>query len=173
MIGLEKILLLYRKVFCECPECGAVFRLSDAQIQSTARPSSDWLSKINADIRGLESKIERAEEQFERKREKVVALQRKKSEQEAATKVARLVPNFKQVAIDTRDIKVIGYPVKFVSFDGKDEGEVKRIRFIDYPPESKTQERMLRSIEGTLRKGNVQWKTLRIGDSGRIEEEER
>lgn len=172
MIGFEKILLLYRKVFCECPECGTVFRLSDAQIQSAARPSTDWLSKINADIRGLEAKIQRAEEQFKRKREEVVARQRKKSEREVATKVARIVPNFKQVAGNTRDIKVIGHPVKFVSFDGKDEGEVKRIRFIDYPPGSKTQERMLRSIEKTLRKGNVEWKTLRIDESGRVGEEE-
>lgn len=121
---------------------------------------------------GLEAKIARAEELFQKKREEVVARQRKKSEREVATKVARIVPNFKQVAGNTRDIKVIGHPVKFVSFDGKDRGEVKQIRFIDYPPESSTHERMLRSIEDTLQKGNVEWKTLRIDESGRVGEEE-
>jgi len=172
MISFEKILLLYRKVFCECPECGSVFRLSEAQIQSTAKPSEDWLSKIDGEIRALEGKIARAEELFKDKRDKVIALQRRKSEREVATKMARIIPNFKKVAVNTRDIKTVGHPVKFVSFDGKDDGQVRQIRFIDYPPASRTQEKMLRSIEDTLKRGDVEWKTLRINERWQIEEEE-
>lgn len=171
MIRFEQILNAFRKIFCECHRCKHIFRLSEIEIHGAETQPKDWLSQIDEKIRNLENKIERAEELFSQKRALIVERERKNIERETYKKINRLVPNFSSVRFNTRDVKAVGFPIKFISFDGKDEGWVKKIRLIDFHPETSSQERMLVSIAGAIKKGNLEWKTLRITDEGQVEEE--
>jgi len=67
--------------------------------------------------------------------------------------------------------KNIGYPIRFISFDGKTDGRVKCIRLIDYEPTTTTKEKLLTSLDKAVKKGNYGWKTLRVTEEGRVEEE--
>jgi predicted Holliday junction resolvase-like endonuclease len=169
MIKYEMILRGFRRIFCDCSQCGEVFRLSDTDIISDERDARDWLSEIDSKIENLEINIEKAEEQHDAKAAKIVARERKLVERKTSRQVCRLVPNFAKMRLNMRDVKTIGHPVKFVSFDGRDVGAVKKIRFLDFEPSNRANEALLKSLERTLRIGNIEWKTIRVLDDGNLE----
>lgn len=172
MIQFDKVFNLFRKVFCECKECSEIFRLSDTELSTGgSTPKDDWLSLIDKRIIDLERKIEKAEDAFAIKKEKIIQEERKKVERETFRQVNELVPNFSKIKLNMRDVKTIGFPVSFISFDGKDDGQTEKIRLIDFEPQTTTQEKRLESIGAILKKGNLEWKTLRILDTGKIQED--
>ena len=148
-----------------------MFRLSESEIFGREKQPRDWLSKIDTQIADLEVRIERAEVRYNTKRQLVVEQERRATERETFRKIKRLVPHFSASRFNTRDLKVIGHPIKFISFDGKDEGRVKKIRLIDFHADSKPQEKLHQSLERTLKSGNIEWQTLRITDDGNVEYE--
>lgn len=168
MIRFDLILKGFRKIFCNCEECGAVFRLSDTEIIADDKSQPDWLSSIDKKIELLEIKIERAEDSYRAKAEKIIDRERKNIERKTSRQVSNLVPNFNKIKLNMRDVKTIGYPVKFVSFDGKDLGMVKRIRFVDFEPVDRITERLFGSIDKSLKRGNVEWITIRVQDDGSV-----
>ncbi len=172
MIPFDKMFTLFRHVFCECKECSAIFRLSDAEMSSSELPpKDDWLAELDKKINLLQKKIEDAESVFEKKRQLIVEKERKAVVLETHRQVKTIIPHFHKITLNMRDVKTIGYPVRFISFDGRDDGSTKLIRFIDFEPETKQQEKRLNSIDKILNKGNHEWKTLRIDDNGKISED--
>lgn len=169
MLKYEAILSFFQKIFCECPKCFHIFRLSEVEISQSKMPTLDWMNRLDSKIIALERKITLAEIAFEKKREKIIELERKRSESLTNRKIRAIVPNFSKIKFNTRDVKTIGYPVKFVSFDGRDQGATKKIRFIDFAPETKSQEKRFKELDSVIKKGNIDWMTLFITESGRIE----
>lgn len=169
MIKLEQIFASFRSIYCECRECSGVFRLSDAAISFGNQASSnDWLENIDKKIEALEEKIEREEEKFLIKRNQIKELARAEVEKTTNIKVKRLVPNFSKIELNMLDVKTIGFPVSFISFDGKSEGRTERVRLIDFEPKTKKQELRLQDISNVIKNGNIDWKTFIIDDSGRV-----
>ena len=57
-------------------------------------------------------------------------------------------------------------PVSYVVFDGISHDKLKRILLLGQPPEDKTTEKIQKTIEGAIRKGNYEFKVLRINSEG-------
>ena len=171
MLDLGRIHGLLRKTFCYCKYCENVFRLSDAEINSVSKTSPDWLSKINNTIYSLEEKLSKAELAYSGKRELLVAKERQAAESMSTKQLKKIIPHFSKVKFNSRDIKTIGFPIKFISFDGKDSGSIKKIRFLDFIPHSVNHEKILNSLSKTISLGRYLWVTLRINDHGQIEED--
>ena len=70
---------------------------------------------------------------------------------------------FPSFEFNPKDAQFLGKPVDFVVFDGLDEGELRRIVFV----EIKTGEAVLSARERTIRdaidRGDVEWRELRLG----------
>jgi len=164
--SLQDIFALYRKVFCAC-SCGCVFRLSDTQLIDTSKDMPhDWLSNLKGRENRLQKKIESAEEYLESQRERIVQRNRRAAQRHANQVVETIVPRFQKLRLNTQDVKAIFHPIHFLVFDGLADRNVSKIRLLDTPPHSKSQERRHIQIRKALKAGNLNWKTIRIGDDG-------
>ena len=75
---------------------------------------------------------------------------------------------FSGAGYDPQDVKVIFNPVTYVVFDGMSQRKLKTIQLLATPPQNGATERMQSSIEGAISRGNVEFRTLRVDDRGRI-----
>ena len=71
---------------------------------------------------------------------------------------------FPEFDFNPKDAQFLGKPVDFVVFDGLDEGELRRIVFVEVKTggaELSTRERRIRDA---IRRGRVEWRELRLGE---------
>ena len=69
---------------------------------------------------------------------------------------------------DPQDVKVIFNPVTYVVFDGMSQRKLKNIQLLARPPQNGGMERPHTSIEQAVKRGNVEFRTLRVDTQGRI-----
>lgn len=77
----------------------------------------------------------------------------------------QLVPYLPGFHFNPKDAQFLGRPVDFVVFDGLDEGELRRIVFVEVKTggaKLTTRERLVRNA---IREGNVEWAEIRA-DAG-------
>ncbi|HEY6825544.1 MAG TPA: Holliday junction resolvase-like protein [Gemmatimonadaceae bacterium] len=73
----------------------------------------------------------------------------------------QLVPYLPGFHFNPKDAQFLGRPVDFVVFDGLDEGELRRIVFVEVKTggaKLTTRERLVRNA---IREGNVEWAEIR------------
>ena len=161
---------LYRHIFSVCPhsDCGAVFRLSDAQMFLSKKPVNDWmdeLDQMDAQLSRLEGKLSEMEEKM---REEARAKGRK-----LAQKTIRKIDHiFAPHRLSPDDAKVIFHPIDYVIFNGMKGGSgIKNIILLDREGTTRDQLRLQRSIEKTVEKGRFEWQTLRVASDGTVSTE--
>jgi predicted Holliday junction resolvase-like endonuclease len=137
---------------------------------SEAAPS-DFLSKLEMEVVNLEKGINSAEELISKKRSELVAKESKTAELQVNKRVNKLIPGLSAADSTSKDLKTIGYPVKFISFEGKQSKNVSKMKLIDYEATSANQESIHSSITKAIEAGNLEWKTLRVEEDGRLTEE--
>jgi predicted Holliday junction resolvase-like endonuclease len=72
---------------------------------------------------------------------------------------------FPSFGFNPKDAQFLGKPVDFVVFDGLDEGEVRRIVFVEIKTGDATLSTRERRIRDAIRRGRVEWRELRLGSS--------
>lgn len=70
---------------------------------------------------------------------------------------------FPDFEFSPKDAQFIGKPVDFVVFDGLDEGELRRIVFVEIKTGEATLSVRERRIRETIDRGRVEWRELRLG----------
>jgi predicted Holliday junction resolvase-like endonuclease len=76
----------------------------------------------------------------------------------------QLVPYLPEFEFNPKDAQFLGRPVDFVVFDGLDEGDLRRIVFVEVKTggaKLTTRERLVRDA---IRDGHVEWTQIRAGD---------
>jgi predicted Holliday junction resolvase-like endonuclease len=165
--GMQELLAI-------CPCCGEIFRLVEGKfIFPEARPKPcEYLELIAIEGRlsdegdRLDSSEERFEERMRAQRQKFIEQGRR----QAKKKLKKIDPTFSAKDIDPQDVKVIFDPVEYLIFHGlnSDDG-VEMVEFVSRSPESRTQESTVKSIDRTVRAGDVDFETLHMKDDGSFE----
>src|SRR6188472_1525332 len=75
----------------------------------------------------------------------------------------QLVPYLPGFRFNPKDAQFLGRPVDFVVFDGLDEGEVRRIVFVEVKTGVSTLTTRERRVRDAIRAGRVEWQELRVG----------
>jgi predicted Holliday junction resolvase-like endonuclease len=75
----------------------------------------------------------------------------------------QLVPYLPEFQFNPKDAQFLGRPVDFVVFDGLDEGEVRRIVFVEVKTGVSTLTTRERRVRDAVRAGRVEWQELRAG----------
>jgi predicted Holliday junction resolvase-like endonuclease len=75
----------------------------------------------------------------------------------------QLVPYLPEFEFNPKDAQFLGRPVDFVVFDGLDEGEVRRIVFVEVKTGAATLSTRERRVRDAIRRGNVEWAEIRVG----------
>lgn len=162
--GIQEILAI-------CPCCGEIFRLVEGKfIFPQKRPKTcEYLELIalEGNLSAEEDRLASAEERFEEKlraqRQKFVELGRRR----AKKKLKKIDPTFSAKGIDPQDVKVIFDPVEYLIFHGlNSEDGVDLVEFVSRTPDSKTKELIVKSIDKTIKNGDVEFETLHMRDDG-------
>jgi predicted Holliday junction resolvase-like endonuclease len=75
----------------------------------------------------------------------------------------QFAPYFPEFDFNPKDAQFLGKPVDFVVFDGLDEGELRRIVFVEIKTGTATLNTRERRIRDAIRAGAVEWRELRLG----------
>ena len=79
----------------------------------------------------------------------------------------QLVPYLPEFEFNPKDAQFLGKPVDFVVFDGLDEGDLRRIVFVEVKTGAATLTTRERRVRDAIRRGSVEWTEIRVG-SGRL-----
>ena len=153
-----------RKIYGFCPCCDEPFRLSDVELFLRARPPVTDFDRMHAAVERLNRKIERFDEKEQQIREKAKDLGRRA----ARRRIRAIAPFLRVQEIEPADVKVLFDPVEYVVFRNLRDRACSAVDFVDHPPESKARELVIKSIQDTLRAGNIEWHTYRVSDDGNI-----
>ena len=70
---------------------------------------------------------------------------------------------FPSFEFNPKDAQFLGKPVDFVVFDGLDEGELRRIVFVEIKTGAAVLSARERNIRDAIKRGDVEWRELRLG----------
>jgi predicted Holliday junction resolvase-like endonuclease len=70
---------------------------------------------------------------------------------------------FPAFEFNPKDAQFLGKPVDFVVFDGLDEGELRRIVFVEIKTGGAALSTRERRIRDAIGRGDVEWRELRLG----------
>jgi predicted Holliday junction resolvase-like endonuclease len=76
----------------------------------------------------------------------------------------QLVPYLPEFEFNPKDAQFLGRPVDFVVFDGLDEGNLRRIVFVEVKTGVSKLTNRERLVRDAVREGRVEWTQLRAGN---------
>ncbi len=163
---LVSILEDFRNILGICPHCGDVFRLTDIAISYHGRPRRSWLDGMEE----ADDRISRAEQRLDEKLETIREAARERGRKQLPRILRKAEPIFSCRGYFPQDAKAIFDPVDFVIFDGMNRKKrVDRVVLFDGPADDRDREKVQDCVQRTIRSGNYEWKTIRIGKNGRIQ----
>ncbi|MDR7416924.1 MAG: Holliday junction resolvase-like protein [Armatimonadota bacterium] len=155
----------FQEVLCLCPCCGEVFRLSEARLYYGKQPRPTWFDRL----RGEERRLEREELRLERELERLRERSRAEAEKIARRTLKSLDPLFTPLGYYPKDARPVLDPVDYVVFDGLNTAKrLRAVVLLDLPARDPRRERVQRSIDRAVRRGNVEWRVLRVGEDGSL-----
>lgn len=161
---------IQREVFGVCPQCNEFFRLSDCRIYQKKRPVLDWLEKLDLDQKNIDKEYEELEEM----KEEIQERGRQEGRKIAEHKVKKIDCVFAPHDLNPDDAKVIFHPIDFIVFSGmKGIGQVHDITLFDRVTQIARQRSIQESIERAVDRESCEWRTLRVDEEGRVNEERR
>lgn len=150
---------------CPNQDCGELFRLSDARPFLKDKKPASILDQLDAESDRIERALARLEEREQALRDQA----RQAGQKQAKKRLKKIDRAFSGARLDPQDVKVIFDPVEYVVFDGLSRGKLDRVLLLGHPPASRTQERLFKSISSSVRKGNLDFQTLRVLEDGALE----
>ena len=77
----------------------------------------------------------------------------------------QLVPYLPGFRFNPKDAQFLGRPVDFVVFDGLDDGNVRRIVFVEVKTGGAKLNARQRCVRDAVRSGAVEWREIRLGSA--------
>ena len=74
----------------------------------------------------------------------------------------QLVPYLPEFPFNPKDARFLGSPVDFVVFDGLDDGQVRRVVFVEVKTAGSDLSTRERRVRDAIRAGRVEWDELRV-----------
>ena len=162
--GLAKVFDALGELIGICPCCGELFYVSEARPFYDGQKPQSVLDRLRVAERRLDLAEEKLEEIESDLRETAARVGLR------ATKrlLQKIDPVFSGAGYDPQDVKVLFNPVTYVVFDGMSQRNLKTIQLLASPPQNGSTERIQSSIEQVINRGNVEFRTLRVDDRGRV-----
>jgi predicted Holliday junction resolvase-like endonuclease len=74
----------------------------------------------------------------------------------------QIVPYLPGFSFNPKDVRFLGSPVDLVVFDGLDEGDLRRVVFVEVKTGTSTLSPRERQVRAAVRAGRVDWEELRL-----------
>lgn len=177
---MEKIIIFlneYQYIYGLCPCCHEIFKLSECKMQFPSLQKKDdpffQLKQFEKQVDNAYSALEKYDEKSNRAIEEAQKRARKQGQLLAKRNLKKIDPIFSGRNIDPQDVKTIFDPVEFVVFNNMNSeyGQIKDIEFICLNPKSKKKELAAKSVSSAIKKGNIEFVTIRVAKDGTIDTE--
>jgi predicted Holliday junction resolvase-like endonuclease len=172
----------FKTIFCLCPHCSSLLRLSQLRLRSDAPTPKTWLDEYELQERKLEKQEEKVSEK-EYEQEEVIKKKREKATQRGRSKVVSMVLG----TLDSTssrllkkynpfDVKPIIHPVDFVIFNGDYEAKktkyreksIKEVVFFSKKSENSDMLNLQKSVDECVKRKNYDFKLARISNEGKV-----
>src|SRR6266536_2758646 len=161
---LAKVFDALEQVMGICPCCGELFYVSESRPFYDGRKPVSALDRLRAEERRLDDAEEKLDEIESDLRETAA-----RAGLQATKRLLRKIdPVFSGAGYDPQDVKVIFDPITYVVFDGLSQRKLKRVQLLARPPLNGVTERIQNSIAQSIDRGNVEFRTLRVDERGRV-----
>ena len=122
----------------------------------------DWMDNLESRLVAWETRELNLQE---RRRELRHAAKQTAERRELPKLLRRVAPAFSRWKIDPRDVRAIFHPIEFVVFDGlNSERGVRGVTFVRLGEK----DRISRSIERAIDRGDIHWNTIRLRADGSV-----
>ena len=156
----------FRKILCVCPCCGELVRVSDLHLRTKGKLAKTWLDDYDKKERMLERKEEKFEERAQKLRELAVEKGRKAA-QVAFNKA--ISPKLKALKLDPFDIKPILNPIDFVVFNGMNKSDsVSDIILLSKQIRNPELNQIRQQVRKSIVNNKYEWLVARIDSDGKI-----
>ena len=152
------------RIVTVCPECDNIFYLSEARPYLKGTQPKSVVDSLRAAVRRLEHK----EEQLVMIEAEVRLRSRVAGRKTAKAMLKRIDPVFSGSGFDPQDVKVIFHPVSYIVFDGLAEHNLREVTLLANAAEDAPTERIHKSIDQAITKGNCEFKVLRVDGGGQV-----
>lgn len=163
-----RLLREFGEILCLCPHCGEVNRLSDLRLSTRGVPKRTALDLLDDE----DERLAKAEDRLDAREQELRAVASAAGAKAAKKRLRRIDPVFSGSGLDPQDVKLIFDPVEYVVFRGDAARDIREILLVAEPPSSSASERAKDSVAAAVRKGNVEFATLRVTEEGGIERKE-
>ena len=150
-----------------CPECEEINRVSETRPYLKGGKPQTVFDRLDAESRALDRIEQRLDERLSVLRKAAQA----RGWKQARSRLKKLDPVFCGCGLEPQDVKVIFDPVEYVVFDGMTKDALRQVLLMAEEPVTRVQERIQDSIQDTLKKGNIEFTTLRVTEHGTVEKE--
>jgi len=170
----------FQMVLVICPCCGDISRLADCRMEtSTFSSDVDELSELMQERKSVEflsaelrrnldllvsDETEISEKLSEAKKEAKEA-----GRKDAKLKLLKIDPHFSGRDIDPQDVRVLFDPIEYVVFSRMTGDGLDKIELIGREPKSSQEEKVCRSIDETITRGDVDFEVLNVNESGGVD----
>lgn len=156
----------FRTIYCVCPYCNELMRLSDIRLQYAGEAPETWLDKYQTKIVTLEEKESKFKKKEREMREKAI----EKGRAQVPTLVKQCFDDcLSQITYDPYDIKALWHPMDFVVFNGLNEKkDVDNIIFLSRKTKDKDLNGVRKTIEKTIKNEEYDWRIARVTAEGVI-----
>lgn len=167
MSGIVNLFQFFRSILVICPCCGDLMRLGDLTLKYKGKAAKTWLDTYEGKVKGLEKKEMQFEEREQELREAAIERGRK---QVPSIIHKSLSSEFRSFRYNPYDIKALLHPVDFIVFNGMtDNASVSDVVFLSKKAGNPELNKVRKSIESTVEKGNYSWQVARVDIDGKIE----
>lgn len=155
----------FQKILVICPDCKEIYRLSELKLFYRGKVKHSWLDNL----RTKEFKVEHMEQLLDEKWDEIRQKAQEKGRKELPKLLRKCVPVVCSHGYYPQDLKALFDPIDFVIFDGMNlKQKVKRVVLFDGPSNNKRREKIQTSIKKAIKKGNYDWHTVKLDETGRI-----
>ena len=146
--------------------------MSEIQIKSAKKTKPTWLDVHQKNEDDFYTASDKFEEKKEEMKKKATTKGRLQAEKDMRDLIKNsLLPNYRQMRYDPRDIIQISYPIDFVVFDGankvrmKEQDFVKDVILLAKKTNNAYSQKLHKSIHNTIKNNEYDWKTAKVLDA--------
>lgn len=156
-----------RQTFCHCGKCNQVYRLTDSVLFQDKRPNSNWLEKMERELKKIEEQEKVLRNKINQKKQQATLQGRI----DADLHIEQFDTLFKPLNLNPNDAKVHFHPVDYIVFNGMNDNFEPKIKNIVLLDRKENKGPLQESIRECIHDERYDFLTIKIKNDGEVIEE--
>lgn len=156
----------FKSIFCVCPKCKLISRLSNLNIESPNKVSRTWLDDFEDRKTQLQDKIS----DFQTNEKTIRSAAALRARSKLQNMVAGSLSDKLSSKYDPFDIKAVNHPIDYIIYDGMNKKSINNVVLLHQ--KNKYLAELHKSIRNVIDNKEYDWKVARVSLGGKLEIED-